>query len=95
VRDRRGGVSVRVPGREELVVEEPYESMDDAVEDLAAELDEADLPPYVLYGHCSGGMIAHALARARPHERVGTRGARAEQHPVTGRCGARAVHDTT
>jgi medium-chain acyl-[acyl-carrier-protein] hydrolase len=57
---------IRLPGRESRIGEEPFRSLSVLLEHLAAQLRsvlEADGPPYVLLGSCSGAIIAYELAR--------------------------------
>ncbi|MET8560118.1 alpha/beta fold hydrolase [Streptomyces flaveolus] len=53
---------VQLPGRENRIRHPPYRSVpefaEEAAEALAPHLDR----PYVLFGHCMGALLAHALA---------------------------------
>lgn len=55
-------IIVRLPGREERIMEEPLTSMKEITSLLVGELNERDDLDLVLYGHCSGGLIAYQLA---------------------------------
>lgn len=55
--------AIQPPGREERLLEEPHDSVEDLVgalvEPLAAELDR----PYALFGHSMGALVAFELVR--------------------------------
>jgi medium-chain acyl-[acyl-carrier-protein] hydrolase len=55
-------IIVMLPGREERIMEEPLTSMKEITSLLVGELNERSDLDLVLYGHCSGGLIAYQLA---------------------------------
>ncbi|MFH8349524.1 thioesterase II family protein [Streptomyces sp. NPDC018045] len=58
-------VPVRLPGRERLIEEEPLRSIPDVVRRVLPEVLESTAgTPVALFGHSSGGALAHALAHA-------------------------------
>lgn len=64
-------VAVRLPGRESRMREAPYCRAEDAVSELVAAIDADGAQRLALFGHCSGAVIAYALAlelekRGRP-----------------------------
>jgi medium-chain acyl-[acyl-carrier-protein] hydrolase len=54
-------VPVQPPGREERLFEPPFERMSDLVQATADALAPFLRPPYALFGHSMGGMIAYEL----------------------------------
>ncbi|MFF1696434.1 thioesterase II family protein [Streptomyces sp. NPDC058257] len=59
-------VTVRLPGRESRIRERPYTSWTTLVNEVADALAREIPPPYVLFGHSLGGMLAYELTtRAR------------------------------
>jgi medium-chain acyl-[acyl-carrier-protein] hydrolase len=56
--------AVRLPGRESRRREPPFEDMRTLVAAMAPALLESLDPPYALFGHCSGALVAFELARA-------------------------------
>lgn len=57
--------AVRLPGRESRRREPPFDDMRALVGAMAPALLEGGLePPYALFGHCSGALVAFELARA-------------------------------
>jgi medium-chain acyl-[acyl-carrier-protein] hydrolase len=60
-------VTVRLPGRESRILERPYSSWTTLVDVVADALAREIPPPYVLFGHSLGGMLAYELTtRALP-----------------------------
>ncbi|MEH1125590.1 thioesterase II family protein [Micromonospora sp. CPCC 206061] len=68
-RDALGpGVSVlpvQLPGREARVREPRFTDIEPLVRDLDTHLDRYLRPPYAVYGHSMGALVAYALTRAR------------------------------
>ncbi|HEX2086013.1 MAG TPA: alpha/beta fold hydrolase [Solirubrobacteraceae bacterium] len=60
-----GPVPVRLPGRESRVGEPPIDDLDLLVERLVDEVVGSFEPPYVLYGHSVGAIVAFELVRAQ------------------------------
>lgn len=56
-------VSVQLPGRENRFNEPPIESMEQLVGPLLDELAGYLIPPFALFGHSMGGLIAFELVR--------------------------------
>lgn len=56
---------VSLPGRECRLFEEPYASVHEAVDGIAAELAPVlvESTPVMLFGHCLGALLAYELAR--------------------------------
>jgi surfactin synthase thioesterase subunit len=61
--------AVNLPGRQARLAEEPRTDLDGLVADLSAALETVPRP-YVLFGYCSGALLAHLVAR-----RAGAEGA--------------------
>lgn len=63
--------AARLPGRETRIREPPINDLPKLIEMLVRDFPIADDKPYVLFGHCSGALVAFELARAirsaRPH----------------------------
>ena len=57
-------VPVRLPGRETRLGEPPFTRLGPLVASLVAALEEGLEPPYALYGHSMGAIVAFELARA-------------------------------
>jgi surfactin synthase thioesterase subunit len=55
--------ALRLPGRESRLREAPFDDLDALVDAALPALEEALEPPFALFGHCSGGLIAFELAR--------------------------------
>lgn len=53
---------VQLPGREDRCLEEPLATMTEIVDALATELVERHYDDVVVYGHCTGGLVAYELA---------------------------------
>jgi medium-chain acyl-[acyl-carrier-protein] hydrolase len=56
--------AVRLPGRESRLREAPIDDIHELVAAALPALVDALEPPYALFGHCSGGLVAFELARA-------------------------------
>ncbi|MBC9726549.1 thioesterase II family protein [Streptomyces sp. TRM68367] len=79
-------VAVRLPGRENRVREQPYSDWPALVAAFSAALMEQVPPPYMLFGHSMGGMLAYEVASRgidNPPERVIVSGCRAPGAPRT------------
>lgn len=61
--------AVNLPGRQARLDEEPRTDLDGLVDDLAAALDAVPRP-HVLFGYCSGALLAHLVARRRAPDRL-------------------------
>lgn len=55
--------AVRLPGRENRLDEPPIDEMSALLDGLEAALAPVTDRPYVLFGHCSGSLVAFELAR--------------------------------
>jgi medium-chain acyl-[acyl-carrier-protein] hydrolase len=63
--------AVRLPGRESLLDAEPWTELAEVAEELARQiLAHAGEREIVLYGHCSGAVVAYETARRLPPGRV-------------------------
>jgi medium-chain acyl-[acyl-carrier-protein] hydrolase len=56
-------VIARLPGREDLFHEDPLETVEAMVDRIAPEMAARALEDYVLFGHCTGGLVAYELAQ--------------------------------
>lgn len=54
---------VQLPGRESWLGQAPYETVEPLVSELAATVTESVEPPYALFGHSLGALVAFELAR--------------------------------
>lgn len=75
---------IQLPGREERIMEKPYNDMNVMLDDLEKALLNVINGPYALWGHSMGGKIAYELEK------------RLERHRYTAKCffvsGSRAPH---
>ena len=62
LRDIASVWAVRLPGRENRILEEPYTSIDQMADALVAPVTDLPGSGLVLFGHCSGAFIAYELA---------------------------------
>jgi medium-chain acyl-[acyl-carrier-protein] hydrolase len=65
-----GVCPVQLPGRENRIGEKPYYDVESLVADLAAVVAERVEPPYALFGHSLGALVAFELAQALPEKPV-------------------------
>jgi surfactin synthase thioesterase subunit len=64
-------VAVRLPGREALTAQEPWTDLDAAAGELAGQLlSHAGERDILLYGHCSGAVVAYEAALRLPVGRL-------------------------
>lgn len=56
-------VSLRLPGRENRLMERPFTNLNDLLPELGAALADALDKPFALFGHSMGAMIAFELTR--------------------------------
>jgi surfactin synthase thioesterase subunit len=56
--------AARLPGRESRALEPPLTDLDAVLAELLDGLDDVPAAPLALFGHCSGAIVAFALARA-------------------------------
>lgn len=75
---------IQLPGREERIMEQPYENMNVMLDDLEQAILNVIKAPYALWGHSMGGKIAYELEK------------RMEKHGYMAKClfvsGSRAPH---
>lgn len=82
--------SVQLPGRERRYAEPPLTSMADAVPPIADALASRIQPPFALFGHSMGGLLALETAQSLQRRggptpvRLFVSGTRAPQLPATG-----------
>lgn len=58
-----GLYAVQLPGRENRIVDTPYESIHDMIPDLLEEMDVVVQKPYILFGHSMGAKVAYELEK--------------------------------
>lgn len=90
---------VQLPGREARVREPRFTTLDPLARDLDAHLDRHMRPPYAVYGHSMGALVAYALirariARGRPAPRLLMVGGYPAPHLPTALAGAVDLPDT-
>ncbi len=81
--------AVRLPGRESRIFQPAYTDVEDLLPDLTAALADHCRPPYALFGHSMGALIAFSFAR-----RLRELGAPAPDHlVVSGRRAPQLAHN--
>lgn len=58
-----GVCPVQLPGREDRIMEHPYQDMEQLIEDVVAELGKVEDEKIYLMGHSMGGKIAYEVAK--------------------------------
>ncbi len=67
-----GLYAVQLPGRENRIVDTPYESIHDMIPDLLEEMDVVVQKPYILFGHSMGAKVAYELEKAMALKAMGS-----------------------
>lgn len=56
-------IPIQLPGRENRIAEDPYTNMEMLIQSVLQALAPYFDRPFLLWGHCSGGLISYELAR--------------------------------